>query len=79
MTLGDWTDTRDRRDWKLRQTGLPTVLMFASRDDFFSVLVDFSQHALYALGGIHLHATTWLGQNGRNGEGEEKNQSRNGR
>ena len=41
MTLRDWTDPRGDRHWKLRQTGLPQVLVFASEDDVFSVLVDF--------------------------------------
>ena len=41
MTLRDWTDPRDGRYWKLRQTGLPPVLVFTSEDDVSSVLVDF--------------------------------------
>ncbi len=41
MTLRDWTDPRDGRHWKVQQTGLPTVLVFASEDDLFSVVVDF--------------------------------------
>ncbi len=41
MTLRDWTDPRDGRHWKVRQTGLPTVLVFSSEDDVFSVVVDF--------------------------------------
>ncbi len=40
MTLRDWTDSRDGRHWKVRQTGLPPVLVFASEDDVFSVVVD---------------------------------------
>ncbi len=27
MTLRDWTDPRDGRHWRVRQTGLPTVLL----------------------------------------------------
>ncbi len=42
MTLRFWTDHRDGRRWKVRQTGLPTVLVFASEDDLFSVVVDFN-------------------------------------
>ncbi len=42
MTLRDWTDSRDGRHWKVRQTGLPTVLVFASEDDVFSVVIDFN-------------------------------------
>ena len=30
------------RHWRVRQTGLPTVLVFASEDDLFSVVIDFS-------------------------------------
>ncbi len=41
MTLRDWTDPRDDRHWKVRQTGLPPVLVFTSEDDVFSVVVDF--------------------------------------
>ena len=41
MTLRDWTDPRDGRHWKVRQTGLPPVLVFTSEDDVFSVVVDF--------------------------------------
>ena len=41
MTLRDWTDPRDGRHWKVRQTGLPPVLVFASEKDVISVLVDF--------------------------------------
>ncbi len=40
MTLRFWTDPRDGRHWKVRQTGLP-VLVFESEDDVFSVGVDF--------------------------------------
>ena len=43
MTLRDWTDPRDGRHWRVRQTGLPTVLVFASEDDLFSVVVDFNE------------------------------------
>ncbi len=40
MTLRFWTDPRDRRHWKVRQTGL--VLVFESEGDVFSVaVVDF--------------------------------------
>ena len=42
MTRRDWTDPRDGRRWKVRQTGLPLVLVFASGDDVFSVVVDFN-------------------------------------
>ncbi len=42
MTLRDWTDPRDGRNWRVRQTGLPTVLVFASEDDVFSVVVAFN-------------------------------------
>ena len=42
MTLRDWTDPRDGRHWKLRQTGLPSVLVFASEGDRFSVAIDFN-------------------------------------
>ncbi len=38
MTLRFWTDPRDGRHWKVRQTGLP-VLVFESEDDVFSVVV----------------------------------------
>ncbi len=39
MTLRFWKDPRDGRYWKVRQTGLPSVLVFESEDDVFSVLV----------------------------------------
>ena len=42
MDLRKWTDPRDDRRWKVRQTGLPPVLVFASGDDVFSVVVDFN-------------------------------------
>ncbi len=42
MTFRDWTDPRDDREWRLRQTGLPPVLVFASEDEVISVLVNFS-------------------------------------
>ncbi len=42
VTLRDWTDPRDGRHWKVRQTGLPTVLVFSSEDDVFSVVIDFN-------------------------------------
>ena len=42
MTLRDWTDPRDGRRWKVRQTGLPPVIVFTSEDDVFSVPVDFN-------------------------------------
>ena len=42
MTLRFWTDPRDGRHWKVRQTGPPPVLVFESEDDVFSVLVDFN-------------------------------------
>ncbi len=41
MTLRDWTDPRDGRHWKVRQTGLPPVLVFASEVVVVSVPVDF--------------------------------------
>ena len=43
MTLRDWTDPRDGRHRSVQQTGLPTVLVFASEDDLFSVVVDFNE------------------------------------
>ncbi len=43
MTLRDWTDPRDGRHWKLRQTGLPPVLTFTSEDELYSVLIDLSR------------------------------------
>ena len=42
MTLRDWTDPRDGKRWKVRQTGLPSVVMFASEEDRFSVAIDFN-------------------------------------
>ena len=42
MTLRDWTDPRDGRHWRVQQTGLPTMLLFASEDDLFSVVIDFN-------------------------------------
>ena len=42
MTLRDWTDPRDGRHWKLRQTGLPPVLIFANEAEVIRVLVDFN-------------------------------------
>ena len=42
MTLRHWTDPRDGQHWKVRQTGLPPVLVFTSGDDVFSVVVDFN-------------------------------------
>ncbi len=39
MTLRFWTDPRDGRHWKVRQTGLPPVLVFESEGDVFSVVV----------------------------------------
>ena len=42
MILREWTDPRDGRHWRVRQTGLPTVLVFASEDDLFSVVIDFN-------------------------------------
>ncbi len=42
MNLRFWKDPRDRRHWRVRQTGLPSMLVFASEDDVFSVVVDFS-------------------------------------
>ena len=40
MALRDWTDPRDGRHWKVRQYGLPTVLVFKSEEEVISVLVD---------------------------------------
>ncbi len=42
MTLRNWTDPRDGRHWRVRQTGRPTVLVFSSEDDLFSVVIDFN-------------------------------------
>ena len=42
MTWRDWTDPRDGRHWKVRQTGLPPVLVFAAEHDVFSVIVEFN-------------------------------------
>ena len=42
MTLRDWTDPRDGRHWKVRQTGLPPVLVFASEEEVVSVPVNFN-------------------------------------
>ena len=42
MTLRDWTNPRDGRHWKLRQIGLPPVLVFPSEDEVITVLVDFN-------------------------------------
>jgi hypothetical protein len=42
MTLRFWKDPRDGRYWKLRQTGLPTMLLFESEADLFSVVIDFN-------------------------------------
>ena len=42
MTLRDWTDPRDGRHWKVRQTGLPTVLVFESEGELVSVPIDFN-------------------------------------
>ena len=41
MTRRDWTDPRDGRHWKIRQTGLPRVLVFASEGEVYSVVVNF--------------------------------------
>ncbi len=41
LTLRNWSD-RDGRHWKVRQTGLPPVLVFASEEDVFSVVIDFN-------------------------------------
>ncbi len=43
LTLRDWTDPRDGRHWRVQQTGLPTVLVFASEGDLFSVVIDFNE------------------------------------
>ncbi len=42
MTLRDWTDPRDGRHWRVQQTDLPTLLVFASEHDLFSVVIDFN-------------------------------------
>ncbi len=42
MTLRDWTDPRDGRQWRVQQTGLPTELVFESEGDLFSVVIDFN-------------------------------------
>ncbi len=42
MTLRNWTDPRDGRHWRVQQTGLLPVLVFSSKDDLFSVVVDFN-------------------------------------
>ena len=42
MSFRDWTDPRDGRHWRVRQTGLPTVLVFTSEDDRFSIAIDFN-------------------------------------
>ena len=42
MTLRFWKDSRDGRYWKLLQTGLPTMLLFVSEADLFSVVIDFN-------------------------------------
>ena len=41
MTLRFWKDSRDGRYWKLRQAGLPPVLVFTSEKEVVSVPVDF--------------------------------------
>ena len=41
MTLRLWMDSRDGRHWKLRQTGLPPMLVFTSEEEVVSVPVDF--------------------------------------
>jgi len=43
VTLRDWTDLRDGRPWKIRQTGLPPVVVFASEGELYSALIDFSR------------------------------------
>ena len=43
MTLRNWTDSRDGRRWKIRQTGLPPLMVFTSEDERYSVLIDFSR------------------------------------
>ncbi len=42
MTLRFWTDLRDGRHWKVRQTGLPAVLVFESEGELVSVPIDFN-------------------------------------
>ena len=44
MTLRDWTDPRDGRQWKVwLERGPPPVLAFASEVEVISVLVDFNE------------------------------------
>ena len=42
MTPRNWTDPRDGRHWRVQQTGLLPVLVFASKDNLFSVVADFN-------------------------------------
>ena len=42
MTFRDWTDPRDGRHWKVRQTGQPAVLVFESEGELVSVPIDFN-------------------------------------
>jgi hypothetical protein len=42
MPLRDWTDPRDGTHWKVRQTGVPPLVVFAAEEEIISVLVDFS-------------------------------------
>ena len=41
MTLRDWTDPRDGRHWRVRQTGLPTVLTGKPERQRFNLKDDF--------------------------------------
>jgi hypothetical protein len=42
MPFRDWMDPRDGTHWKVRQTGVPPLLVFAAGEEIISVLVDFS-------------------------------------
>ncbi len=43
MTLRDWTDPRDGRHWKVRQTSSPPAIVFVSEGEIHSVVVDFNE------------------------------------
>jgi hypothetical protein len=53
MPFRDWTDPRDGTRWKVRQTGVPPLLVFAAEEEIISVLVDFS-HGLEGWSGREL-------------------------
>ncbi len=42
MTLRDWTDPRDRTDWRVWLRRGSTVLAFGSEGEFHTVVVDFT-------------------------------------